>query len=474
MEARKSIGSRESNENQRRWTVEDYRRVNKKPLHWYDITRQHLNFEIARVGRIQKCGTSKPVHERFAERLAQLGVTPNPEVTKKTPNLELMQNQVVEFIFGGDHDTLQALAFGEQVIDYSADGTADNSHIQRQKGIERWAKDIYDWVCKRYGEDNIIGFDVHLDETTSHIHCTIVPVVPRVSKKTGEIRDVVSFKDLFGKSIEAVQQSMKQLHTDLYEQVNHKYGLMRGDPVELTDAYHRNKYEMYYRLNRELPELELRANDLRKTIMDLEHRIRNCEFDKDALNMLLKEKKISLDEYEKRLAAIEKQQSALEARVRSRKSELMDLDNEIGEKRDTQAKVKAEAEAALTRNKEIQSDFKRNISTMIKGAMFDELLTELKQVFRTLPTPSPEVMKSIDGTLAAELFAGNLNNIIETAGQLVLYGIDAATTIQPSGGGGGSNNDLPKKKDDEDWWKYVGRSIKTARKMARTTGGRKR
>ncbi len=474
MEARKSIGKREGNEFQRIWDFQDYKRVNKKPLHWYDITRRHLNFEIAKGRKIRPCGTSKHVAERFAERLAQLGVTPNPEVNKNTPNLNKMQNQVVEFIFGGDHDTLQALAFGNQVIDYAADGTADNTHIQREKGIEQWALDIYDWMCERYGEDNIISFDVHLDETTSHVHCTIVPVVPRIDRKTGDVREVVSFKDLFGKEIPDVQAYMRQLHTDLYEQVNHKYGLMRGDPVELTNTYHKNKYEMYYRLRRELPELEMRASDLRKTIADLEHQIRVCEEDKAVLDLQLTRDGITIAEYRKQLADIEKKQASLEARVFARKTELFNLDNEIGEKRDSQAKVKAEADAALTRNKEIHEDFKRNISTMVKGAMFDELLNGLRQVFGTLPQPSSEVLQQLDGTLAAELFAGNLNNIIEIAGKLVLASVDAATTIQPSGGGGGSSNDLPKKKDDEDWWKYVGRSIKTARKMARTTGGRKR
>ncbi len=474
MEARKSIGQREGNEFQRIWSVADYKRVNKKPLHWYDITRKHLNFEIAKGRKIQPCGTSKHVAERFAERLAQLGVTPNPEVNKNTPNLNKMQNQVVEFIFGGDHDTLQALAFGSQVIDYAADGTADNNHIRREKGIEQWALDIYDWMCERYGEDNIISFDVHLDETTSHIHCTTVPVVPRIDKKTGEVREVISFKDLFGKEIPDVQAYMKQLHTDLYEQVNHKYGLMRGDPVELTNAYHKNKYEMYYRLSRELPELETRASDLRKTITYLEHKITLLQNQKAKLDKDLEDEKISLEDYKKKVTAIEKEQASLEARVLARKTELFDLDNEIGEKRDSQAAVKAEADAALTRNREIHEDFKRNINTMVKGAMFDELMNGLRQVFATLPQPSPEVLQQLDGALVAELFVGNLNNIIETAGKLVLASVDAATTIQPSGGGGGSSNDLPKKKDDEDWWKYVGRSIKTARKMARSTGGRKR
>ena len=47
---------------------------------------------------------------------------------------------------------------------------------------------------------------------------------------------------------------MKQLHTELYEQVNSKYGLMRGDPVEISGAQHKDKVQMYYQLKRELPD----------------------------------------------------------------------------------------------------------------------------------------------------------------------------------------------------------------------------
>ena len=59
--------------------------------------------------------------------------------------------------------------------------------------IEQWAIDLYDWMTKKYGEENIIGFDVHLDETTAHCHATIIPVVMSTEKKTGRERPVVSY-----------------------------------------------------------------------------------------------------------------------------------------------------------------------------------------------------------------------------------------------------------------------------------------
>ena len=92
----------------------------------------------------------------------------------------------------------------------------------------------------------------------------------RTEKKTGRERPVVSYKGLFGKDKATGQEIMKQLHTELYEQVNSKYGLMRGDPVEISGAQHKDKVQMYYQLKRELPELENRAIELRIFISKLE------------------------------------------------------------------------------------------------------------------------------------------------------------------------------------------------------------
>lgn len=33
-------------------------------------------------------------------------------------------------------------------------------------------------MAKRFGEDNIISFYVHLDEKNPHCHCTLIPVDP--------------------------------------------------------------------------------------------------------------------------------------------------------------------------------------------------------------------------------------------------------------------------------------------------------
>jgi hypothetical protein len=69
---------------------------------------------------------------------------------------------------------MHELAFGTQNSE-SVQGsrTTPKSHVKRHRGM---GKGVYGFVAKRFGEDNIISFYVHLDEKNPHIHCTVVPV----------------------------------------------------------------------------------------------------------------------------------------------------------------------------------------------------------------------------------------------------------------------------------------------------------
>ena len=47
---------------------------------------------------------------------------------------------------------------------------------------------MYRFVAKKYGEDNIVEFDVHIDETTPHTYCIVNPI-----NQSGKL----SFRDVF-------------------------------------------------------------------------------------------------------------------------------------------------------------------------------------------------------------------------------------------------------------------------------------
>ena len=168
VEAGKSFGTAEANENERRWNNDKIDRKNLDPTNHYDKTRMKLNFEIGPDGKVHPLGYQKKSLEvRLQERLTELGWKPFK------PDSKIQPNCCAKFIFGGNHDRTLEMAFGTQTVNLDKD--ADNSHLQRCPEIEQWAKDVYDWCAKRYGQENIIGFQVHLDESSPHIHALIVP-----------------------------------------------------------------------------------------------------------------------------------------------------------------------------------------------------------------------------------------------------------------------------------------------------------
>lgn len=181
--------------------------------HYYDLSRLSLNFEVYK-GHIMPRLTSGSLVDKQRARWEALDY--RPMVSSKTH--QPFQNGIASFILGGNVDVMRKLAFGDQHVDYTRDDCVDNSHVVRHKLIEQWALDCYKWIAESYGEDNIVGCDVHLDENSPHMHVFFIPIVERKGKYT------VSVSALFGHPYQ-----IAALHDMYYANVGSKYGLMRGD-----------------------------------------------------------------------------------------------------------------------------------------------------------------------------------------------------------------------------------------------------
>lgn len=265
---KKSFSSQVGNEAERRgWDEKRYQLKNAdidKNNH-YNYSRKRLNFEIVKGEKIVPLGSqSVPLHERLQHRLDELGFKPYMDAKRPDQVSRNSPNCTVGIIFSGDHDVLNRLAFGEQKLNTS-DPNADHSKVVLQKGIYDWALDTYRFACEKWGEENVIGFDVHCDETSIHAHVQTVPV--EQVKKRGRIgskyihkdnpenvlttkewrvlpkeeRDNytkseaakgvverVSYAKVWGERAKDKSQYLSQLHTDYYNKVGHKYGLARG------------------------------------------------------------------------------------------------------------------------------------------------------------------------------------------------------------------------------------------------------
>ena len=279
---KKSFSAQVGNEAERRgWDENVYRLKNadKEKNNHYNFSRKNLNFEIVKDGKIVPLGSNPiPLHERIQMRLDELGFKPymdarHPDqVSKNSPNC------TVGMIFSGDHDVLYNLAFGNQRID-TANPDADHSHIVLQQGIYKWAKDTYDFACRKWGEENIVSFAVHCDETSIHAHVQTIPVEkvkkrgrigskyvnknnPDIVLSTKEWRalpkeerdnytkqtaskdyvECVSYAKVWGETRKAKSEYLSQLHTDYHNEVGRKYGLARGIPYnELSEEEKRGR-----------------------------------------------------------------------------------------------------------------------------------------------------------------------------------------------------------------------------------------
>lgn len=109
-----------------------------------------------------------------------------------------------------------AVGLEDFVISASADFMLNLSPEQR----EQYFRDSLHFLQKRYGKENVMYCQCHLDEATPHIHVGVVPI-------TADGR--LSAKILF------TPKTLERLQTDFHESVSKFYGLERGE-------HHSKKY----------------------------------------------------------------------------------------------------------------------------------------------------------------------------------------------------------------------------------------
>lgn len=330
VEAGKSFGTAEANENERRWDEDKIDRKNQDPTNHYDKTRMKLNFEIGPDGKIHSLGYQKKSLEiRLQERLAELGWKPFK------PDSKIQPNCCAKFIFGGNHDHTLEMAFGDQTV--NLDKEADNSHLRRYSEIEQWTKDVYDWCARRYGQENIIGFQVHLDESSPHIHALIVPVGTRA--KSG--RECVMWSAKFGKNRYEYGQILREMHTSLYEEVGSKYGLERGDSIDGRNVQHLHKRDYIRKLTKEAKQAEKAVKGLQTMIRKLEREMLAGRTRLKEIDEALASGKITLDKYEAQKADIQKLIAEYQSKLDDKTGKLQVKEQELEQLTKDASKVRS-------------------------------------------------------------------------------------------------------------------------------------
>ena len=463
-----------SNEILRRWSEKGYNMAVKEGN--YDRSREHLNFEVVKGGKVVPVDKSRPLDKRMTEMLASRGIK-DPNIGRENQNIRT----AVQFIFSGSHDRMTELAFGNQKVDFEA--KSGNENVKRMAEIEQWAKDIYDFVARKFGEENIIGFVVHLDETTAHAHCDIVPV-----NEQGRI----SYKDVFhGHNKAEYKQFILQLHNDLAE-VNRKWGLARGTSKVLTGAKGHTT-ESYRRwLNQECDSLEERRDNLQKALDELNKEMAICEKKHKSFTTMIENLTAQKEDLEKELQPLRELQKNGDAISQEIAQKIQDLENRkayVEEKlAEKEAKLSSTAQEidSLRHDKEALEQEASELAAKAtaseqdwahsKGAVMNELLAgTMMHEFTSCYQRLPDEAKEVFGDTLLEQLATDGNHVATVALALMCEYVEQATSIaQTHGGGGGGPGGGWRKKDDEDERMFARRSLAMARRMCRPSGRRKK
>ena len=160
----------------------------------------------------------------------------------------------------------------------------DMVQIEKEGRLDEWCQDNIDWLQKTYGIDNVVSVVLHMDESTPHLHATVIPIVETERKRKKKEEEV---KRTYRKKAPAPRLSADDVmsraklknYQNTYAAAMQKYGLQRG--IDGSEAQHISTHE-YYR------SLMLQGKSLQEDVDEL---LKQREQEEKALAKVKAEKK---------------------------------------------------------------------------------------------------------------------------------------------------------------------------------------
>lgn len=430
-----------------------------------DPTRTALNFEVGKGGVVKEVDMKKSIPRRIRENLQARGI--------KDPNIGLAADDprrkrtIVNIILQGSRDRMRELAFGNQQVNY--EHGADNSHVTRNAAIEQWAVDMYNFMAKKYGEQNIAAFIVHLDETNPHIHCTLLPITED---------NKFSYNKYFGGykgDKENGRRNFLQLHDELAE-VNKKYGLARGESIARTGAQHKSYLQW---LQEQVSENNETLQEQRQLLYDINSEVKKAERRLKGLNTMLDNLEkhrldilAEIELLENEVINNEVEKDEIEAKLRQARTDLQLTDDKIAQRKEQLKNAIDELQKVADRRADIQheyDDMRRQINRELP-TLHDKTIRDMESIgwklaaqdaversnqleaFKESLTPEQEThFNNIFEGSMFETMANRATEMTAVATALFLGYLDQATQYAESaGGGGGPGSGWGRKKDEDD------------------------
>jgi len=463
-----------------------------------DLTRTRLNFEIGKGGVVKEVDQKTSIAKRIKAILESHGIKdPNigiedEDLKKKGVGIRTHENIILQ----GSRETMRQLAFGDQQVDY--EHGADNSHVTRSPEFEKWAIDMYNFMARNYGEENIAAFVAHLDETNPHIHCTLVPIT-----ESGQL----SYKKIFvGKDKYEYSQRKKQLHDELAK-INKKWGLERGDSIALTGAQHKtylqwlkeqilgNKKtieEQDETITRQSTEI----SEQKQQLFAINAEIKTAEKKLKSFNTMLDNLKEQKERLEIDITALEEMRDngneEVEQELREKKQQLDEINGKISNREEQLTNVQQQLHDLAIRKHDLQKEYdnmKRKMNKELPD-LLDKTQGEVNDTFwemaaeemkkdysaineyisKNLDPKQQGELREIIGASFFEDLAQRGEQMAACAAALFLGYVDAATNIAQAGGGGGGDTSGWGRNKDEDDEAYRRRCCIMGRMMMKPAG----
>ena len=483
----KGMTRAQSNEHLRNFSAQAFER---KRSGNFDPTRQKLNFEVIKGGIVAPVDQKHSITRRISENLRRRGIK-DPNAGKEKPDIRTIAN----FVLGGSREQMHFLAFGDQKVNLSKG--ADNRDITRNKAIEDWAVDTYNFMARKYGEDNIVAFVVHLDETNPHVHCTVLPITEQ---------NKFSWKQVMvGEDKYEYRARMMKLH-DEFAEVNKKYGLERGDAIAVTGAKHRSTEEYRDWLDNQTRELEIKIDTQKQTLYEINAEIAKADKRVKGLTTMLSNLEAQKKDIEDRISTLESQAKqgeltndelarrrevligeldTIASKIKEREQQLQKARQQLQEVADRKSQLETKSQAVERQLQQNQKEYSNKVMRDMENTAWGEVARDMKRHMAKYEeyrdTLGLDERRNIDnmydnvfdGSMFDEM-AENANEVIAVASALFMGYLDGAVSFAKGHGGGGSSPGSGwgrDKDDDDEMWRR--KCLFMGMKMMRPSQGRK-
>lgn len=176
----------------------------------------------------------------------------------------------------------------------------DMKRIQAEGKLGEWCNDNLKWLQNTYGKENIVSTVLHMDETTPHIHATMIPIV------TGERRKAKTEQQDGKRKYRKKDTTTNRLCADdvmsrvklkeyqnTYAESMQAYGLKRG--IEGTEAKHIATSQYYRNLLNQSESIQENVNILiqqqeqaEKELSQIKGEIKTAQLKNEAVNTTTK------------------------------------------------------------------------------------------------------------------------------------------------------------------------------------------